>query len=80
MNDEHIKYLAYGIMLALREHYVKHPGPEAVHEALNALGSVAAIVLQCTGPDQAAIDFFNMAVGAELRGAMGGELISERMV
>lgn len=80
MNERHIQDLAQRLMIALRTHYTQHPGPDAVHEALNALGSVAAIVLQGTGPDQAAIDFFNRAVSCELRGALGDEPVLERVV
>lgn len=73
MDAARTQALAAQFLDSIRGHYEPGRGNDQVLEVLNALGSVAAVVLTGTGPDQSAIDFFNAAVGCELRGMTGGE-------
>lgn len=61
----------------IRSHLLAHVNkPNGVFMALNALASVAAVVLAGTGPDQIAIDFLYEAISSNIRTIQGSDNLS----
>lgn len=68
LDVERTEALAAEIMVAIRTHYTgsSYGDRVAVLEVLNALGSVAALVIKGTEGDPRAIEFFQRALRIEL--------------